>query len=547
MSKHSESANSQAIDVVVVGAGFAGIYLIHKLRGQGLTVRAIERGSDVGGTWFWNRYPGARCDIESLDYSYSFDEAIQQEWTWSERFATQPEILRYANWVADRLDIRRHVTFNTTVSAATYDERLGAWTVETGDGAKITARFLILATGALSVGTIPSIEGNERFRGATYHTGSWPREGVNFSGKRVAVIGTGSSGVQSIPIIARQADLTYVLQRTPNYCIPARNRFYSEAEIEQAKARYPERRAVAKYNSGGVYRVDSALCGVEVDAKERELAYWKAWEVGGLGFIKAFGDTWTNEETNRHMPAFVRERIRDTIVDDDTADRLAPTTYPIGTKRPCVDTDYYATFNLPNVELVDINQSPITAFTETAIVVGDRELEIDAVVYATGFDALTGAIKAIDITGRNGLKLRDEWHAGPRTYLGMLAAGFPNMFLVAGAGGPAVLTNVLATIEQNVEWIADCIADMGAHGHTVIEATVQAQEDWVEELFRIVEGTLFPRAASWYMGANIPGKPRVFMPYAGGLGEYRRRCERVAAEGYPGFVFEERANLAKTA
>ena len=288
MSKHSESANSQAIDVVVVGAGFAGIYLIHKLRGQGLTVRAIERGSDVGGTWFWNRYPGARCDIESLDYSYSFDEAIQQEWTWSERFATQPEILRYANWVADRLDIRRHVTFNTTVSAATYDERLGAWTVETGDGAKITARFLILATGALSVGTIPSIEGNERFRGATYHTGSWPREGVNFSGKRVAVIGTGSSGVQSIPIIARQADLTYVLQRTPNYCIPARNRFYSEAEIEQAKARYPERRAVAKYNSGGVYRVDSALCGVEVDAKERELAYWKAWEVGGLGFIKAF-------------------------------------------------------------------------------------------------------------------------------------------------------------------------------------------------------------------------------------------------------------------
>ena len=537
----------QLHDVIVVGAGFAGMYLLHRLRGMGMKVRVFERGSDVGGTWYWNRYPGARCDIESLDYSYSFSDELQQEWTWSERYATQPEILDYANWVADRLALRPGIDFDTNVLAAEFDDAACAWTVRTDRGEVVRARHLILATGALSVGAIPDIEGRDEFAGQTYHTGDWPRDGVDFTGKRVAVIGTGSSGVQSIPPIAAQAARTHVLQRTPNFCIPARNRPYSPDEIVEAKRSYSERRAVAKYNSGGVYRIDSTAAGAEVDAATRQRTYEEAWARGGLSFIKCFGDTWTNAESNRYMAQFVRERIRDVVADPDLADKLSPTTYPIGTKRPCVDTDYYKTFNRDTVELIDIGAEPIRRFTATGLKVGEREIKLDAVVFATGFDALTGAVRAIDIRGVGGLSLREEWRAGPQTYLGIACAGFPNMFLVAGAGGPAVLTNVLATIEQNVAWITDLIAAMRADGRTRVEADRRAQEEWNTELTRLVEGTLFLQGGSWYMGANIPGKPRVFMPYAGGLGTYRRRCEAIAAAGYEGFEFDRTQARRQTA
>jgi cyclohexanone monooxygenase len=523
-------------DAVVVGAGFAGLYALHRLRELGLSVRVLEQGGDVGGTWYWNRYPGARCDIESLDYSYSFSEDLQQEWEWSERFATQPEILRYVSHVAERFDLRRDIEFDTTVISAAYDEGAGRWLVTTEAGAHHSARWLIMATGCLSVARKPDFPGLDLFRGRWYHTGAWPHEGVDFTGLRVGVIGTGSSAIQSIPLIAEQAASLTVFQRTPNYSIPARNGPLAPEVVRDLKARYAEHRQEARYSRGGVPRPVPTRKALEVDEETRLADFRERWEHGGLGFLAGFTDLGVDEAANDTAAEFVRERIREIVRDPEVAERLLPRGYPIGTKRLCVDTGYYATFNRDNVTLVDVRTSPIVEITEQGVRTTDGEHEFDAIVFATGFDAMTGPLLRVDISGRGGRSLRDEWSAGPRSYLGLAVNGFPNLFTVTGPGSPSVLSNMMVSIEQHVEWIADCLAHLRDHDLQVIEAEAEAQDEWVDHVNEVADRTLHPRAASWYMGANIPGKPQVFMPYIGGVGAYRERCERVAAAGYKGFV-----------
>ncbi|TDF62623.1 NAD(P)/FAD-dependent oxidoreductase [Cupriavidus sp. L7L] len=524
-------------DVVIVGAGFSGLYALHKLRGLGLDAIAFERGADVGGTWYWNRYPGARCDIESADYSFSFSDTLQQAWRWSERFATQPEILEYVNHVADRFDLRRDIQFDTQVVRASYDEAARRWQVLTDKGQLVSARYFIVATGCLSVGNVPDIKGRDTFAGPSYHTGDWPHEGVDFTGKRVAVIGTGSSAIQSIPMIAQQAERLYVFQRTPNFSLPARNQPITDGQDREIKAGYAQRRRTARYNSGGVNRIDPTVGALQVSPEEREAEYERKWQEGGLNFASTFMDLRVDAEANETAAEFVRRKIRGIVRDPGIAERLVPKGYPLAAKRPCVDTGYYETFNRDNVTLVDLQASPIVEIAHSGVVTSDSAYEVDAIVFATGFDAMTGAIHAIDIVGRGGLPLRRHWEAGPRTYLGLSSAGYPNLFLVATVGSPSVLSNMMTSIEQHVDWIGTCIETMRATGADTIEVMPSAEQAWVEHLNTLANATLFPRGTSWYMGANIPGKPRLFMPYAGGVGRYRQLCERIEARGYPGFRF----------
>ncbi|QSE84536.1 flavin-containing monooxygenase [Rhodococcus koreensis] len=525
----------KAFDAVIVGAGFSGMYMLHRLRGMGLTVRVYERGADVGGTWYWNRYPGARCDIESVDYSYSFSTELEQEWRWSERFATQPEILRYANHVADRFGLRTDVEFDTQVLSAVFDEHDETWRITTDSEEEVTATYFVLATGCLSVGNVPAIPGIDAFSGPTYHTGAWPHGGVDFTGQHVAVIGTGSSGIQSIPLIAEQASRTTVFQRTPNFSLPARNRLLDDDFVRDVKANYPDRRRVARYNSGGVFRIDNTENAIDVPGDRRRARYELLWEEGGLNFANAYSDLKTNLESNETAADFIREKIRAIVSDSAVAAALTPTSYPFATKRPCVDTGYYATFNRDDVELVDIRTDPIDTITERGVRTATTEFEVDAIVFATGFDAMTGAINNIGVVGRGGEVLRQTWAAGPRSYLGVACAGFPNMFTIATAGSPSVMSNMMTSIEQHVEWISDLVERSIADGVGMIEPTREAQDGWVDHLRELADDTLFPMAASWYMGANIPGKPRVFLPYVGGVGTYRELCDSVATEGYRGF------------
>ncbi len=527
-----------AFDAVVVGAGFAGLYMLHRLRGLGLSVRVFEAGEGVGGTWYWNRYPGARCDIESMQYSYSFSEELQQEWRWPERFSAQPDILRYANHVADRFDLRRDIRFGTRVTGVAWDEAAERWTVETDRGDRVTAPICIMATGCLSAARVPDIPGLSSFEGDTHHTGHWPHEGVDFTGKRVAVIGTGSSAIQSIPVIAEQAVRVTVFQRTPNFSIPARNKPMDDAYDAEWKKEYPARRAKARTMRNGIYYNLNDKSAMEVEEEERLQEYETRWEAGGLAFMAAFSDLALNAESNRTAADFVRSKIRATVRNPAVAEALSPTTYPIGTKRICVDNDYFEAFNRDNVSLVDIRKTPIEEVTPTGIRTGDgAHHEADAIVFATGFDAMTGALLKAGIRGRSGLPLAEKWEAGPRTYLGLMTAGFPNLFTITGPGSPSVLSNMMVSIEQHVDWIADCIARMRARGVRTIEATQEAEDAWVEHANEVAHRTLYPQAASWYMGANIPGKPRVFMPYIGGVGVYREKCDEVAAKGYEGFRF----------
>ncbi|MEU6577262.1 NAD(P)/FAD-dependent oxidoreductase [Streptomyces sp. NPDC046805] len=529
-------ARPRSYDAVVVGSGFAGMYMLYRLRELGMTVRAYERGGDVGGTWYWNRYPGARCDIESVDYSYSFSPELEQEWRWSEKFATQPEILRYANHVADRFDLRRDIQLNTKIIAASYDEAGGRWEIRSDAGEEIRADYFILATGCLSVGNVPVIPRLDTFAGSVHHTGNWPHQEVDFAGQRVGVIGTGSSGIQSIPLIAQQAAHTVVFQRTPNFSLPAHNRELDDDYIRDVRAGYDARRELARYSNGGVPRVDTTVKAFDIPDDVRHETYEKLWKEGGLNFANAFADLRTSHESSETAAEFVRQKIRQIVEDPKTAELLTPTTYPFATKRPCVDTGYYATFNRQDVELVDVKAAPIQEITKTGIRTAKAEYTLDAIVFATGFDAMTGAINSIDIRGRDGERLRETWAAGPRSYLGLACAGFPNMFTLATAGSPSVLGNMLTSIEQHVEWVANLIDSSRTDGAVVIEATREAQDEWVDHLREIADKTLFPTAASWYMGANIPGKPRVFLPYVGGVGTYRRLCEDIAADGYPGFT-----------
>ncbi|WP_437331806.1 flavin-containing monooxygenase [Sorangium sp. So ce394] len=523
-------------DAVVVGAGFAGLYMLYRLRQLGLSARVYEAGSGVGGTWFWNRYPGARCDIPSMDYSYSFSPELQQAWKWTERYATQPEILRYLEHVADRFELRRDIQLGTRVTAAAFDERTGRWLVRTGDGASVSAGFLIMATGCLSAAKTPDLPGIERFQGARYHTSRWPHGGVDLRGKRVGVLGTGSSGVQVIPVIAEQAARLFVFQRTPCFSVPARNAPLDPAYEAWMKANYAEYRRKARETRAGVVMEVNPKSALEVSPEERERAYKARWEQGGTSFLVTFSDVMRSREANETAAEFVRSQIRATVRDPAVAEALCPREYPLGTRRLCVDTRYYETFNRDNVTLVDLNASPIEEITERGLRTRSAEHALDCLVFATGFDAMTGALTRIDLRGRGGASLKQVWADGPRAYLGLAVAGFPNLFTITGPGSPSVFSNAIVSIEQHVEWIADCLAYLRARGLERIEATAEAEDRWVAHVKEVADGTLYPLAHSWYIGANIPGKPRVLMPYAGGVGAYRKRCEEVAAQGYAGFA-----------
>jgi len=533
----AQSGASAQFDAVVVGTGFGGMYMLHRLRERGLKVVAFEAGDDVGGTWYWNRYPGARCDVESVEYQYGFSEEIVRGWTWSERYATQPEIIRYANYVADRLDLRKDIRFETRVTAAHYDETAHRWTVETDQGDRVSAQFCIMATGCLSASRIPDIAGLEDFTGEHYHTGAWPHEGVDFTGQRVAVIGTGSSGVQSIPVIAGQAEQLFVFQRTPNFSLPALNRPVDRDYTQYWKDRFMEERKRARATNSGAFMAANPQSALDVDPEERLRTFEHRWEKGGFAFVTSYNDVLSKLEANRLAAEFVRDKIRKTVKDPKVADLLAPTNHPIGTKRLCLDTDYYETYNLPHVTLIDIANTPIERITPDGVRVGGRDYAVDSIVFATGFDAMTGALLRIDIRGRGGLTLKEKWEAGPRTYLGLGVSGFPNLFTITGPGSPSVLVNVIIAVEQHSDWIMDCIDHMRAKGLDVIEAETDAEDRWVEHVNEKADETLYPLANSWYVGANIPGKPRVFMPYVGGFANYDRICKEVVADGYRGFRF----------
>jgi len=523
-------------DAVIVGAGFAGLYMLHRLRGLGLSARVYEAGGGVGGTWYWNRYPGARCDVESMDYSYSFSEELQQEWHWTERYAAQPEILRYANHVANRFDLRRDIQLETRVTSAVFDEAADRWTIETDRGDRVSAQFCIMATGCLSDAQVPEIPGLETFAGRWYHTGRWPHEGVDFTGRRVGIIGTGSSAIQSIPLIAKQAAHLFVFQRTPNFSMPAQNAPLDPEYERRVKGRYADFRREARESRIGFVVDRSGDSALAVPPEERRNEYERRWSRGGLGFSAAYADLLTDQDANDTAAEFFRAKIRSIVRDPAVAEALCPRDYPLGTKRLCVDTGYYATFNRDNVTLIDVRRAPIEAITPRGVRTREAEYDVDSIVFATGFDAMTGALLNIDIRGTGGLTLQDKWAAGPRTYLGLAVAGFPNLFTITGPGSPSVLSNMIVSIEQHVDWIADCIAYLRAHERGRIEATAEAEAAWVTHVDQVGHMTLYPLAKSWYMGANIPGKPRIFMPYIGGVGVYRQKCDEVAARGYEGFA-----------
>jgi len=522
------------VDVVVVGAGFAGMYMLHRLRGQGMSAMAFEAGSDVGGTWYWNRYPGARCDVESVQYSYGFSDEIQQEWKWPELYSAQPDILRYARFVADKLDLRRDIRFDTRVTAAHFDPAARRWTVRTDRGDVVSARHCVMATGCLSTTQLPDFPGLGSFRGATYHTGHWPHEGVDFTGKRVAVIGTGSSAIQSIPEIARQAAHLTVFQRTPNFSLPSRNAPMPGEYEQDWKQDYQARRAAARWTMKGVVGQAGDRSALTVPAEEREHIFEERWKLGGAALMTSFSDLLTEKAANDMVADFVRRKIRQMVADPASAEALLPTSYPIGTKRICIDSAYFETYNRPNVTLVDIRNAPIEAITENGVVTGGKEYAVDAIVFATGFDSMTGTLTRIDISGRGGRTLAEKWADGPRTYLGLMTEGFPNLFMVTGPGSPSVLSNMIVSIEQHVDWISDCLTALGRRQGDCIEATGEAEDGWVQHVNEAADRTLFPLANSWYMGANIPGKPRVILPYVAGVGAYRRICDEVVAENYRG-------------
>ncbi len=531
----SENVTEQPFDAVIVGAGFAGLYLLHRMRGMGFNVRVVEAGSGVGGTWFWNRYPGARCDVESMQYSYQFSPELQQEWNWTERYAAQPEILKYANHVANRFDLFRDIDFNTRVESARFDESSKLWTLESDDGRAYRGRFCIMATGCLSSPNTPSFEGLSHFKGSVYHTGNWPHEAVDFTGKTVAVIGSGSSAVQSTPVIAAQAKKLYLFQRTPHWVIPARNRPLASAEQQAWKAHYAEHRSAAKTKFNGILANYGKQKAADTPIEECLAEFQSRWDQGGLPFLGAYSDLLIDDDANKTVRDFVAGKVRQTLEDKALADKLIPD-YLIGCKRLVIDTGYYETFNRPSVELVDIGASPIERMTANGIRALGRDFDVDVIVMATGFDAMTGALSRIDIRGREGRSLKEKWSEGPRTYLGLMSAGFPNLFMITGPGSPSVFTNMLPTIEQHVEWVSDCIAHMRGNARRSIEPGVAAEDAWVMHNEEVSGNTLKPSCGSWYVGANIPGKPRVFLPYFGGFPAYVEKCNDVVAKGYDGFV-----------
>jgi cyclohexanone monooxygenase len=524
-------------DAVVVGAGFAGLYMLHRLRGLGFTARVYEAGGGVGGTWYWNRYPGARCDVESMQYSFSFSEELDQQWDWSEKYAPQPEILSYANHVADRFDLRPHIRFDTRVTAATFDEAEKCWRIETDRGDQVSAKFCIMAVGCLSAANRPPFKDIEAFRGPIHHTGEWPHQGVDFTGLRVGVIGTGSSAIQSIPIIAQQASSLTVFQRTATYSVPAWNQKLTPEYRKTIKADYPALRAKARARPTGFYFPFNMKPALEATAEERERQYEEAWERGGLPFLGAFGDLLFEKSANDTIAEFARRKIREIVRDPATAELLCPDNV-FGCKRLCVDTGYFETYNLPHVKLVDVSKTPIERFTADGIVVNATEYPLDAVVCATGFAAMTGSFDRIRITGRNGLTLSEKWQAGPRAYLGVASAGFPNLFTITGPGSPSVLASMIQAIEQHVDWMVDCMAHLRDLGAATLEPLQRYEDEWIEHVNEVSKVSLRSTCSSWYVGANIPGRPRVFMPYIGGFPVYVQKCNEVMSNGFEGFVID---------
>src|SRR5262245_32187207 len=499
--QRADSADVRIVDAVVIGAGFSGLYMIQRFRELGFTVQGYEGAADVGGTWYWNRYPGCRCDVESVEYSYSFDKELEQEWDWTERYATQPEILGYANHVADRFDLRPHIQFETRVSSAVYDEDAQRWTIRTDRGDEVSAQFFVPAVGCLSASKKPEIPGLERYLGSWYHTGHWPHGGVDFTGQRVAVIGTGSSAIQSIPLIAEQAEQLTVFQRTPSYSIPAHNARLDPDLVREVKADYAGFRQRNAQQPFGANFPPNTVPALTTDPAERDRVYERRWQIGGLGFITAFADLLFDRHANETAAEFVRAKIREIVRDPAVAEKLSPKQV-IGCKRLCVDTGYYAAFNRPNVSLVDVSETPIEAITPRGVRVAGLEYQVDAIVFATGFDAMTGALLAVDIRGSGGRTLREKWVAGPRTYLGVGTAGFPNLFIITGPGSPSVLSNMVPAVEQHAAWIADCLAYLREHGIARIEAETTAEDAWVGHVNDVANLTVYPSCNSWYLGAN---------------------------------------------
>ncbi|MBC7630379.1 NAD(P)/FAD-dependent oxidoreductase [Aeromicrobium sp.] len=539
MSPHPTSADPDLDhDVIIVGAGFAGLYMLHKLRELGFSARVLDAASGVGGTWFWNRYPGARCDVQSFDYSYSFSEDLQQEWTWSERYATQPEILRYIEHVAERFDLNRDIQLGSMVEAVTFDEVHTRWSVGLEGGETLVCRYVVMATGCLSVPKRPSFVGLDSFEGESYVSGEWPHHDVDLTGKRVGVIGTGSTGIQLTTTIAKDAGELLLFHRTPNFSLPAQNRPLDEHFTREMKAGYDQRRKEARTTTRG-YPVPPILSGssaLEVGAEQRREVYEAVWSNGGPVFTSSFADLLVSQEANDTAAGFVQSKIRAIVDDPATADALTSFDHPLGTRRPCVDTGYYETFNRPNVSLVDLRDDPIIEITPAGIRTSERSFDLDVIVFALGFDAMTGALLRMDITGEGGVKLRDRWSDGPSAYLGLTMAGFPNLFTITGPGSPSVLTNMVMAIEQHVEWLADLLEHAQREGVHRIEADDTAEKAWTQHVVDISDATLFPRANSWWTGANIPGKPRVFMPYIGGLGTFQQVLTDVKDRGYTGLA-----------
>lgn len=524
-------------DAVVVGAGFSGLYMLHRLCQAGLSTQVYEAGSDVGGVWYWNRYPGAKCDIESIYYNYTFSEELYREWTWTSRYPDQPSILRYIKHVADKFDLRRNIQFNTRVLSAHYDETEARWLIATDDGRRVSAKYFISGVGCLSAANTPNFAGLERFRGQTFHTGAWPHEPVDFSGLRVGVIGTGSSGVQAIPVIAEQAGHLHVFQRTPQYTTPAVNHAYDADYLSQVRENLAEVRVQMQRSALGFPRAVPQHSALAVSPQERDATYEANWQRGGW-MTGCFNDLVSNPAANETVGEFIRGKINAIVSDPDVARKLMPSYY-YGGKRPVLDSHYFETYNRTNVTLVDVKSAPIIEITEQGLRTSEQEYALDALVFATGYDAITGPLFRIDIRGRGGVSLKEKWGDGGsiQTYLGLATAGFPNFFTITGPESPSVLTNMVLSIEQHVEWISDCLAFMHAGGFQEVEATAEAEQDWGRRCKAVADLTLMPRVESWYTGANVEGKPKGFPIFVGGANTYREICDKVAAEGYSGFTF----------
>lgn len=526
-----------AVDALIVGAGFGGMYAVHCMRAMGLSLIGVEAGGNVGGVWYWNRYPGARCDLMCVDYSYGFSDELQQEWTWSEQFAAQPEILSYANFVADRLDLRKHFLFETRVTSATWDSEREIWTARTNKGDIIEASYCIMATGPLSIPKDPEFPGLDDFKGEIYRAAKWPHQPVGFAGKRVGLIGTGSTGIQIVPVVAQEADSLHVFQRTPSFTLPMGNVSLDPGYITELKRNYPGIRAVARASHLGGVRPTTTRPFFSVTPAQRLALMEDSWKRGGLNFLGTFSDLLTNAEANEQVAEFVRGKISDVVKDQDTAEKLKPRGYPIFARRPCLDTNYYETFNQPHVHLVDCLSHPIERVTEKGLKTAAGEVELDALILATGYDGLTGALLAFDVNGRGQNTVQAKWAAGARSFLGLMMEGFPNFFMVCGPNGPAALANIITLDEQNVDWICHVIRHMRAEGHRTVEPTAEAESEWMEQVFTLAEQTLVSKANTWYVGANVEGKPRGLTIYTGGYGKFSEACSAVIRDGFRGLEF----------